>query len=454
MSVKLIMIFSCVAVLTLLAAGCTDDTVAPTGTGSAPGDVIDASIDPSTSEVSYAIDMAMGPMGPVRGPFVLRGRNIHYNDVVGALVVDFTVRNVGQSSWPEPVWVEFVKLLPDSVIIVNPDNDEHGPGAAVMFEFENDDAMWTPDEESFPRQVLFRTERGRAIGFVARIRVGMPPTDGGTIGGVVWHDLDQDGVRDPDEHGIAGAEVFLTMAPFEDSMAPEVLHRALTNRDGRYRFSGLRAGQYEVRKGLNPKLIATTPPAITVILVADGDGVSDFLYADFGCAAVRNPPDDDLQPGDFVRFSGAHNEDEHLFKARLAEVFECYDIRETSCAEIGYMVAGTIREIDRDRGFMRVMDVLMSVDSTAIDNGDSSSTTFGKLGLEVGDRVQVKLRAGPVMPVIPIAIAVRPWDSREDVLQGHVGMIDPDGDNRIVNIPALRSRVLVTPETIIGRVVF
>ena len=50
---------------------------------------------------------------------------------------------------------EIQKATPE-VEILNPDNDIHGPGAAIVFEFANDDAMWTPGEESFPR-VFFLT---------------------------------------------------------------------------------------------------------------------------------------------------------------------------------------------------------------------------------------------------------------------------------------------------------
>jgi len=138
-----------------------------------------------------------------QGPFLVRGYNIAYDTELGALVVDVTVVNAGEETYPEPVTLSFVDLLPEGVTVLNADNGETGPGAAFLCEFENDDAMWTPGEESLPRTVQFGVTAGTSIGFVARIDVGLVP-GGGAVGGVVWHDVDEDGAMDADEAGLPG----------------------------------------------------------------------------------------------------------------------------------------------------------------------------------------------------------------------------------------------------------
>jgi len=161
---------------------CSDETVVPTDISqhNTTG-VIRGEINPDDVDFEYVIP-ARGA-DPVIGPFVLRGSNIHYVDSVSALSVDLSIENDGEVSHPLPIGLTFVSFMPTSVTVQNPDNDENGPGAAIIFEFADTDDEWTPGEKSQPRQTLFGVETGLSIGFVAQVVIPDDTTTG-TIG--VW----------------------------------------------------------------------------------------------------------------------------------------------------------------------------------------------------------------------------------------------------------------------------
>ncbi|MBD3220921.1 hypothetical protein GF314_06725, partial [bacterium] len=225
---------------------------------------------------------------PRPGPFLIRGQDVRYDDDLGALLVDITLVNASEMAYPEPVSLAFVSLRPDGVTILNADNGEPGAGAVFAFEFENDDAVWTPGEASLPRTVQFDVAAGVSIGFVARVDVGMMP-DGGTLGGVVWHDLDEDGLIDDDEMGLPDVGIAIAGPGDLEFMA-------VTGPDGEYRVDGLDAGYYTVTRLPRDDLEATTPPQMQVILVETEDGgVSDFLGANFGCLVVETTPPGEIE---------------------------------------------------------------------------------------------------------------------------------------------------------------
>jgi SdrD B-like domain len=66
----------------------------------------------------------------------------------------------------------------------------------------------------------------------------------GGIAGIVWHDLDLNGVRDAGEPGLAGRNVFIDVNRNSTFDAGEPAQ--LSASDGSYTFSGLVAGDYAV----------------------------------------------------------------------------------------------------------------------------------------------------------------------------------------------------------------
>jgi protocatechuate 3,4-dioxygenase beta subunit len=63
----------------------------------------------------------------------------------------------------------------------------------------------------------------------------------GSIGDIVWHDKNRDGIQDTDEPGIDHAKVFL-----KDGVTGSLMAETVTGSDGSYRFTGLCAGDYRV----------------------------------------------------------------------------------------------------------------------------------------------------------------------------------------------------------------
>lgn len=334
--------------LAVVYAGCGDSVQPIENEQNNPSGLIAGDIDAAKGSFEYSSDTAGDPSNPLRGPFIIRGTNIHYVDSLSALSVDITVEHRCRCEFPEPIGLTFVSLLPPGVTVQNPDNGEHGPGAAIVFEFENDDAVWSPFEESLPRTVLFGVDRGVSIGFVARIDIGMDP-DLGSVGGIVWHDGNRNGHIDRGEPGIGGVVInmYRTDGP-EATMPPEILWRAVTGRDGSYRFDKLDAGHYEVQKMPTEGLEPTTPTKIQVILVEEDGKVGHFLMANFGCVPAGPPPRPVIEKGDFVDVWGSEytNRPVHVVTAHMVQVTKCNGDRPTLSAIAPAFASGDITDID------------------------------------------------------------------------------------------------------------
>ncbi|WP_429885934.1 SdrD B-like domain-containing protein, partial [Geoalkalibacter halelectricus] len=111
---------------------------------------------------------------------------------------------------------------------------------------------------------------------------------GGSIGDFVWNDLNQNGIQDAGEPGIAGVTVNLYMGG-------ELVQSQITDANGFYLFTGLCAGDYEVlvdettlpmgfvaspcEQGMDPALDSNCQPAlVTLPTNASQDLTIDFGY--------------------------------------------------------------------------------------------------------------------------------------------------------------------------------
>jgi hypothetical protein len=394
-----------VALMFMLAfAGCSNDSIGPNDDIENNNGLISGEIDASGGSFEYLAETAGDPENPIAGPFIIRGFNIHYVDSLNVLSVDFTVENRSRCNCPEPIGMTFVRLLPQGVTVENPDNNINGPGAAIIFEFANDDGVWTPFEESFPRTVHFGVDSGVSIGFVARIDIGMTPGRG-SIGGVVWNDINENGMRDPDEAGIGEVVInmYRTDGP-ELSTRPEILWRAVTARDGSYRFDGLDAGYYEVHKLPRSDLRPTTAEKIQVILVEVNGRVSSFLEADFGCVHVGLPRPI-IENGDFVDVWGGYQADpRHMVLARMIRLTKCDNSRPEAMVfmsdnpadidvcdlRVGALTA-EVTDINREARVLWIMGTPVHFDSALTDTipGDSTDTSNlpGDAGLPPGEEL-------------------------------------------------------------------
>ena len=457
--------------------------------------VIRGELDGSMGSFEIRSDPGSDPLRPVRGPFIIRGDNIHYDDVKNELLVDLSVENGSDSSYPNPVALTFVSLLPDGIKVLNSINDHMGAGAMIKFEFENDDLQWTPGEESFPTTVQFLVEQGVSIGFVARIDVGMDPNLG-SIGGMVWNDANGDGVMDEDEGGLGGVRLRL----MADGMEPRDVGSAP---DGSYRFDNLSAGFYNVRKMSQDGLRPTTPVELSVVLVDNEGEVSDFLSANFGCMVLDDGGGDRLiEPGDRVSVNGEYASDPDRIIARSIEVDHHFDPDRTSkddddcegedcdddcedcdddCEDcdddcegedhgddcpgdwdgIRHLIGdlrGPVTDISIDRGALAIMGTWIAVARTDEvekddDHGDHEhDRPGGFLDLEdvaIGDRVRVRVLLLPDTPEDEAlrGFHLREWNGTPEKVKGIVEEVRYGDAGDLNGVRVLRTWVEVTPDT-------
>jgi len=400
-------------------AGCGDDAARPAGSRG------DNTVQGEIGESDFEFDIPPDPGDPLAGPFRLRGTNLHYEDDAGVLVVDLTVRNLGSYPHREPIGLTFIQLDPDEVTVVNPDNDIHDDGAAIVFQFANDDAIWTPDETSLPRTVQFSVTKGVSIAFVARLDLG-PAIDGGAIAGRVWNDTNQNGVLEDDEHGVAGTGVYLHSFS-GDSTSTREFGYTVTDRDGHYVFRPLRAGGYVVTIGPSTHdCTPTTPTEIHVLLVEVDGEVSSYRNANFGCVPNEVPPP---WEGNRVVVTGKFTPGDLFYANGIDHVTCPFDstpdpLRNTDPPVVpeceGGRLRGGITEIAPTRSAFRVMATWV-IDATNIAHD-----------LKVGDRVDVHVDRAPGAATW-IADSIERWDAEHDELHGIVDVVEqyPDGTVRL-----------------------
>jgi len=81
--------------------------------------------------------------------------------------------------------------------------------------------------------------------------------------GYVWHDVNEDGLRDADEPGLGSVLIILA------THAGAILRYTRTNGAGEYRFSGLAADGYLVSES-DPEGFGSTTPNLVAVTVTDG----------------------------------------------------------------------------------------------------------------------------------------------------------------------------------------
>lgn len=469
-------------------AGCDD---APVSTPGSPGSMtVDVTVDPGVTDFEVRADMANGPNGPFNGPLVIRGSNLHYDEIIGALVVDLVIVNEGTRNLPEPITLVFTDFTPDGVVVLDADGDEMGPLALIYFEFENDDALWTPGEESLPRTVSFGVDPGVSIGFTARIEAGMPE-GGGRIGGIVWNDANEDGIRQNDEPGVPRVRIVLS-----SGFGPK--YSTGTNAEGRYVFEGLGAGTYTVSKRPRDDLEPTTPTSIVVLLTETDGGVSDFLDADFGCIVHTNVPE--LEVGDYVHATGDYKTEPHRIVARGIEVLhpddgpweddddgndggegDGNDGLDGDWPPLGE-IRGPVTDIDLTDRALQIMGTWFLVRGDAPDDttdapddttdapddndGNDGVTDHRALGdgndddnpcgtwdlaledVEVGDRVRARVvLTTATTPDAPhVIVHLKCWNGEREKVRGPIEAIE-EGPEETRRLTILHTLVIVTPET-------
>ncbi|MEZ5064159.1 MAG: SdrD B-like domain-containing protein [bacterium] len=426
--------------LSLFLASCGGDSAGPAG---APGEggMLRGEFGPDAA--SFEIRTELAPDGG--GAFVLHGTDVRWSDEDQALLVDFTVRNDTQTTYPEPVVLTFVQISPPGATLTNSDNDLSGAGAQLVFAFENDDALWSPGEESFVRTAMFDVDAGQGVGFVARIDAGLEPGSG-TIGGFVWHDLNANGEIDDDEPGLGGAAVVL-------SQDGETLHDATTNEDGSYRFDALPAGVYDVSAVVTDGWQPTTASSMTVVLPEGGN----FLAASFGCRRVGD--DTPIRVGDRVHAKGEYAGEPDRLVAELIEVGRCDDDDDDDLrsAPLGSL-RGPATDKDLERGLLYVMGTPVAVAPEDGGGGDERIDGDGGCPLLSLDEVELgtRVRVDPTDRVVRgddevlAARRIHCWRGARDRVKGTVQEVEENEDGSLAAIRVLDTWIEIGGDTRIG----
>jgi len=412
------------SILILLTIGCSNDpgVVGPTPDDEDQTSLVRGEFDGLATSFEFVSEGGGGEPDRHPGPFIVRGDSIRYDDDLGALLVNLTLVNASDRTYPEPVLLTFVALMPDSVTILNADNGEMGPGAAFEFQFENDDAQWTPGEASLPRTVQFAVAPGVAIGFVVRVEVGLGEGEA-AIGGLVWHDLNENGVVDADEEGLADVRLMLH-GGMDGHWTTQ------SGPDGTYRFDHLIAGYYTVTRLPRDDLRSTTPPQVHVILVEENGEVSDFLAANFGCIVLDNQPPP-IEVGDCLHAKGEYRPDPDRLLAEL--LCRCDDEDNDDYAKIDDdcwgRVTGPVTALTANADTLWVMGTMLHVnDDTAWDPDE----------IEIGDRVRVHVSVvGNDDAHHLLACRVHPFNGNYDRVRGYVQEVVAPSDSTHAKIRIL-----------------
>ena len=206
---------------------------------------------------------------------------------------DLVMVNGTNGDIPPPLLFVITSVVPNAVTCFNPDG--YLRGGMPFYDFSDDlgeDELLTPGESTAPVHVQFRWPAPTAFSIGFRLHMGQI-IHHGMIAGIVFHDINENGIRERYEPGIPNVAVRLQGAP-EDSITEAASIVVRTDRDGHYIFDGLLAGVYEVRVLLPPDARPTTSNPLLVALVELPDGkVSSFLSAHFGLALYAPPPPPD-----------------------------------------------------------------------------------------------------------------------------------------------------------------
>ncbi|MCO6454069.1 MAG: tandem-95 repeat protein [Pirellulaceae bacterium] len=134
----------------------------------------------------------------------------------------------------------------------------------------------------------FRTVTAPNSGTLNNINFGNQERTDAAIGGVVFNDRDQDGVRDPGENGLPGITIYLDrnnndLLDLDEpsvTTAEDLFYTPDVDEAGTYQFTHLAKGSYVVRE-IVPSLLAATPESERshVVTVGPADDVRDVNSA-------------------------------------------------------------------------------------------------------------------------------------------------------------------------------
>jgi hypothetical protein len=221
--------------------------------------------------------------------------DVAFDTAAGIVSFDVQLRNHMRTDIYPPIHFVITEIRPRNIAVLEFDGTT-GDGFPY-YDFSDalgDDGVLEAGGITERVTVAFHTVTARSFAIGFRIDLGMYPP-GGMIAGVVFRDDNKNGMRDRCkdetlcEPGIPGITVALRK-PLSDGDVAILLVR--TDKNGEYRFGGLRAGVYEVFVEVRHEeweITSTNPLLVTLVEGADGE-VHDFYGANFGLFPLQPSP--------------------------------------------------------------------------------------------------------------------------------------------------------------------
>jgi hypothetical protein len=253
-----------------------------------PGRLGHAEIDPH-GETDFMLGVVV-PEGVAFGKIEVWGHNLTVESD-SVISFDTVLMNGTDRVFHPPVHFLITGITPPSVYVLNPDILPFRYDSAATFDFSDDiggDAVWIPGEATAPVKMKFHVPEPMSFSMGFRVEVGTPIRLG-SISGIVFNDLNGNGLKETSEPGIGGVTVTVNSAPGESAGFAKVRYDR-TNERGHYAVGDLEAGLYTVEALPRPEWRSTTPNPLLVTLIELPDGrVDHFTHAHFGFDNVPAP---------------------------------------------------------------------------------------------------------------------------------------------------------------------
>lgn len=222
--------------------------------------------------------------------------DVAFDPATGIVSFDVQLQNCMRTDIHPPIHFVITRIMPRDIAVL--EFDGTSADGFPYYDFSDklgDDGILEAGGRTERVTMKFHTVEPRSFAIGFRIDLGTY-APGGMIAGVVFRDDNRDGIRERCEKlercepGIPGIVVALKK-PLEN-----VILLVRTDRNGEYRFGGLRAGVYEVFVEVSPQsweVTSVNPLLVTLVAGPDGE-VQDYLGANFGLFPLQPPPSENL----------------------------------------------------------------------------------------------------------------------------------------------------------------
>lgn len=221
------------------------------------------------------------------------GMDVAYDSTNGIVSFDVQLFNQTSRDIAPPVHFVITYIVPRNIAVLEFDGVT-GDGFPY-FDFSSKlggDGVLEPGERTERVTLKFHTVEPRsfAIGYRIDLR---PPLEGGIIGGIVYRDDNQNGVRDRCDNYRCEPGIPRITVALEKTLSngDHVVLLTRTDLNGGYRFWGLGEGVYKVFVSAvqdNWEVTSANPLLVTLVEGPDGR-IQSFLKANFGLFPLEPP---------------------------------------------------------------------------------------------------------------------------------------------------------------------